>query len=119
MASLYIGGQAMPEPKKNGLDIKHEKIWSKKTGRGSDGTMLGDIIAYKTTLTITWPPLSQSEAALIDAAVAPSFFNVTYREVGGAAVTKTFYSDTPSYPVYSYVQGVSTYQGVQVQLIEQ
>ena len=108
----------MPEPKKNGLDIKHEKIWSKKTGRGADGGMLGDIIAYKTTLTISWPPLSQAEAAVIDAAVTPSFFSVTYKEVGGAPRTGTFYADAPAYPVYSYVNGVSTYQGVQVQLIE-
>lgn len=47
MASLLIGGVEMPEPKQGGVTISKEKIWSKNTGRGSDGTMNGDVVARK------------------------------------------------------------------------
>lgn len=118
MDNLVIGGVTMPILKKDGLEIKKEKIWSKNTGRSSSGDMIGDIVKIKYTLHCEWPPLNKGDAAKIDAAVSPSFFNVTFTDVGGARVTKMFYAGSPVYPVYSYVSGVKTYHGVTVDLIE-
>lgn len=117
--SLVVDGVTMPKLKKNGLTIKKEKIWSKNTGRAASGNMIGDIVAIKYTLQCEWPPLSKGDAAIIDRAVSPAFFNATFTDVGGGRVTKTFYAGTPVYPVYSYVEGVKTYHGVAVELIEQ
>lgn len=117
--SIVIGKIVMPAPALSGLTIKKEKVWSNNTGRAANGEMAGDIIAVKYTLEITWPMLSRADVAKIDAAITPAFFNVTFTDPGSnSRVTKKFYSNTPSYPVYSYVDGVKTYKGVGATLIE-
>ena len=111
-------GVTMPTPALGGLTIKKEKVWSNNTGRVANGDMVGDLIAIKYTLEITWPMLSRADAAKIDAAISPAFFNVTFTDPGSnSRITKRCYSNTPSYPVYSYVDGVKTYKGVGATLI--
>lgn len=115
---LKIDGVVMPEPALNGLTIKHEKIWSSNTKRASDGTMVGDIIARKMTLSIKWPILSAEEVAKIDKAIYPPFFSVYFKNPHtNNYETKKFYAGTPTYPVYSYA--LNKYTGVAVDLIEQ
>lgn len=61
---------------------------------------------------------ARADAAKIDAAISPAFFNVTFTDPGSnSRITKRCYSNTPSYPVYSYVDGVKTYKGVGATLI--
>jgi hypothetical protein len=115
---IIIDGVTMPTPAISGLTIKKEKIWSNNTGRVANGDMVGDLIAIKYTLEITWPMLSRADTAKIDAAISPAFFNVTFTDPGSnSRITKRCYSNTPSYPVYSYVDGVKTYKGVGATLI--
>lgn len=117
---MIIGGVTMPTLKKEGLAISKEKIWSKNTGRAADAGMIGDIIAIKYTLDCEWPPLSREQTAVVDAAVTPAFFDVTFTDPGSnSRVTKRMYAGTPVYRVYSYVNGVKTYSGVKVTLIQQ
>lgn len=116
---LIIDGVTMPTLKKEGLTITKEKIWSKNTGRAANADMIGDIVAIKYTLDCEWPPLSREEAAVVDAAVTPAFFDVTFTDPGSnSRVTKKMYAGTPVYSVYSYVKGVKTYNGVKVTLIQ-
>ena len=116
---LIIGGVTMPTLKLNGLTITKEKIWSKNTGRPASGEMVGDLIATKYTLKCAWPPLTRQQATIIDKAIKPAFFNVTFTDPGtDSRVTKKFYAGSLAYPVYSYYKGVKTYQGVAVDLIE-
>lgn len=117
---LVIGGVTMPTLKKEGMTVSKEKVWSSNTGRAANGDMIGDLVAIKYTLDCEWPPLSRAQAAVIDAAVSPAFFNVTFTDPGSnSRVTKRMYAGTPTYPVYSYVNGVKTYSGVKVTLIQQ
>lgn len=117
---IVIDGVTLPTPKKGGVTITVEKIWSKNTGRAARGNMIGDIVAYKHTIKIEWPPLSREDTAKIDKAVTPAFFNVTFLSPGtNTRITREFYAGTPTYSVYSYVNGMKTYQGVSVDLIEQ
>lgn len=117
---MIIGGVTMPTLKKGGLTISKEKIWSKNAGRATDAGMIGDIIAIKYTLDCEWPPLSREQTAVVDAAVTPAFFDVTFTDPGSnSRVTKRMYAGTPVYQVYSYVNGVKTYSGVKVTLIQQ
>lgn len=116
---LVIDGVTMPTLKKEGLTISKEKVWSSNTGRAANGDMIGDLVAIKYTLDCEWPPLSREQAAVVDAAVTPAFFNVTFTDPGSnSRVTKRMYAGTPTYPVYSYVNGVKTYSGVKVTLIQ-
>jgi hypothetical protein len=117
---LIIGGITMPALKKEGLNISKEKIWSSNTGRAADGGMIGDLVAIKYTLECEWPALSRAEVAAIDSAISSAFFSVTFTDPGSnSRTTRTFYAGTPVYSVYSYIDGVRTYSGTKVTLIEQ
>ena len=116
---LVIGGVAMPPLKAEGLTITKEKVWSSNTGRAADGNMIGDLVTIKYKLQCEWPPLSREDAVIVDTAVSPAFFSVTFLDPGSnTRITRTFYAGTPTYPVYSYANGLPTYNGVAVDLIE-
>ena len=110
----------MPPLKLNGLTFSKNKVWSSNTGRASNAEMVGDLVAIKNSIRCEWPPLTRAQVAVIDQAVSTvGFFSVTYTDPrDDTRKTITCYADDPSYPVYSYVDGVKTYQGVAVELIE-
>lgn len=117
MNVLTIGGKVMPRVQK--LEISKEKVWSKNAGRGADGGMIGDVVTRKLKLEITFSPMTDAEAALLDAALDPAFFNVTFKNPAtGKMDTKTMYAGTPKYPVYTYADGFPRYVGTTVNLIE-
>ena len=117
--SICINGTTLPELKKEGLKISREKIWAAKTGRGSNAEMIGDIVAIKYHIECQWPPLTREQVALIDSLVSIPFFNITFMDPRtNARKTIRAYAGTPVYPVYSYVDGVKTYHGVAVNIIE-
>ena len=49
---LQCDGQELPAPVS--IKVDDEIIWSSSTGRALDGTMLGDVVAKKKTLSISW-----------------------------------------------------------------
>lgn len=115
---LKIDGVTMPEPK--GITFSKEKIWSKNTGRTTDATMVGDIIAIKTKMQISFGCLSGTQVTQLDEALSKSFVSVYFKDPRqNAYVEQPFYSGTPSYPVYSYVDGLPEYVGTAVDLVEQ
>lgn len=122
VSDLYIDGIKMPTPALEGVTVTKEKVWSANTGRTSSGKMVGTIVAVKAKLTIKWPPLTWTEAALIEAAVSDKsrpFVPVQFTDVTGNTVTKTMYFGTPSYTVYSWAEGTQYLNGVTVDGIEQ
>ena len=115
--SIKIGGVEMPPIKE--MTITREPLWSKNTGRSADGTMIGDIVARKVTLKITFVPLSDIQAAALAAATRPAFFNVKYHDPDeNATRTARMYASSLPYPVYSYADGFPTYVGTTISLIE-
>lgn len=117
MDVLTIGGKVMPRVQK--LEVSREKVWSKNAGRGATGDMIGDIVARKVKLELTFSPMSDADGILLDTAIDPAFFEVTYKDPGtGKMETKTMYAGTPKYPVYTYADGFPRYVGVAVNLIE-
>ncbi len=121
MASLYLDGKQMPEPALKGITVTKEKIWSKNAGRSSTGLFIGDIVAHKYKIQITWPPLTQAQTALIDEVISKASFEAKFIDPAsttGEFVTRIVYAGTPTYPVYSYANGLPRYVGVGVNLIE-
>lgn len=118
---LWINEVAMPTPSK--LTSSKEPIWSSNAGRASTGLMVGDIIGYKFKLQIEWKVLSQNASAALNKAITTTpFFSVKFIDptsATGEFRTITAYASAPSYPVYSYVQGLPRHTGVGVNLIEQ
>ena len=120
--TVYINNVAMPVPAVNGISIADEPIWSSKTGRNTKGKMIGDIVARKTTISITWPPLSFSQAALIRDTIrnAGAFFSLEYYDTSASErVTKTVYAGNVPRTLYSLVPGKQRLSGITVQFIEQ
>lgn len=91
MAILTASGISMPCPVS--LKIGDEIIWSSNTGRGSNGTMTGDVVATKQDIEITWAFLRDSDLATIKRGMPRGFFNVSFRDAGSVASWKG-YRDT-------------------------
>lgn len=120
--TLTINGWTAPAPQEGGFVIGKEPIWSQNTGRVASGLMVGDIIAIKTTLEITWNKLLQNDLTELNKAVCNSskpFFDVTYCDETGNKVTKTFYAAPGSYTRKKYTQYDIRYSDVSIRLIEQ
>lgn len=118
MDVLTIDGKVMPKVKS--LTVSREPIWSKNAGRTADGTFQGDIVTQKLKLEVVFKPLSDHEAAYLDAAITPAFFVAKFRNPGtGQMEEHNMYAGSPTYPVYSYVDGFPRYVGSGVSLIEQ
>ena len=117
MDILKINGTVMPRVKK--LTITPEKIWSKNTGRVSNGDMKGDLITIKLKAHVEFAPLTDEQAILVDAAVSPPSFEAEFRNPrNGKTEPHTMYAGSPVYPVYSFVEGYPRYVGSMVELIE-
>lgn len=65
ITDLTIDGVKMPQPKPGGMKISPEKVWSKNTGRTAAVTMVGTILDIKTTVALSWPPLTVEQVRLM------------------------------------------------------
>lgn len=118
---LKINGVVMPPPKREGITVKKEKIWSSNTGRSASGKMLGTLVAIKRTVSIQWPTLTAAQATVIDRAVSDKdhpFVPMQYTDITGQTVTMDVYFSTPTFTVRSTANGVKIV-GASVDGIEQ
>lgn len=78
--AFTINGVTVHEPAKDGITITEEPVWAPNTGRSQTGKMTGDIVAWKRTFAVTWPPLSFEDANTIMRAIetADAFFPITF-----------------------------------------
>ena len=112
----------LPTPAKNGVAVTDEPIWASNTGRGSDGKMIGDIVSWKVTIEVGWPPLSFAEAKSIRDAIkgAGPFFDITYYDVRTDSMAeKTVYCGNIPRVLYSLAAGHMRYSGVAIKFVEQ
>lgn len=119
--NLSIDGVALPSPKKDGVTVTEEKVWSSNTGRSASAKMLGTLVAIKTTVKIDWPDLSPAQAALIRSVVSnPSspFSLLKYTDIDGNTVEKTVYFGTPTYTIRT-IRGGGRVANISVSGIEQ
>lgn len=90
---LKAGNIVLPAPVS--LSVSDELIWSSDTGRTMDGTMVGEIVAEKKTLSIKWGCLTESDIVLIKRGILSGFFPITFRD-DGLDITMTAYRGTLS-----------------------
>lgn len=101
------------------LKVDDEIIWSSTTGRSLDGTMLGDVITEKKTLTIQWGIMPESDYLVIKECLTAGFFPVTFHD-DGADMTMDSYRGTLSKDVIGWLDdGIYWYRSVSTQLIQQ
>ena len=77
---LKANGVQLPAPTK--ITVNDEIIWSSDTGRASDGTMIGDVIASKKNISITWGVLVASEMKKISTNMKAGFFSFVFEDEG-------------------------------------
>lgn len=119
---MIINGITVATPKQGGVTITDEPVWSSNTGRSTTGKMVGDIIAWKTTVAVTWPPLSFSDAKKLRNAIkdAGAFFNIKYNDFSADTLTeKTVYTSNIQRALYSIAEGYRKHTGFTVTFIEQ
>ena len=109
----------MPPLTENGLTITKEKIWSANTGRTAAGYMVGDLVSVKYKLQCNFMPLSREDVKKIDSAISTPYFHVKFTDPStDEQIEIEAYAGTPTYPVFQYKDGVPTYVGVYIDLIE-
>lgn len=117
MAFLSIGGVALPCPIQ--LTVNDELIWSANTGRTANGQMVGDVVAQKKKLEITWGILKEFEYLTIKKQLKTGFFPITFQD-DGVEMTISGYRGTIKKEVLGYVgDGHFYYKSASVELIEQ
>ena len=112
----------MPSPAQGGMNIADEPIWSANTGRGATGKMSGDIVAWKRTIDMDFPPLSFADSQTLRNALknAGEFFQIRYRDFSTSEwSTATVYTSNLPRTIYSLAQGIRYHTGVKIQLVEQ
>ena len=113
---LRAGDIVLPAPVS--ITVNDELIWTSDTGRTMDGTMVGEIVAEKKTVSIKWGVLQESELALIKTGIIAGFFPVTFRD-DGISMTITMYRGTLSKEQIGWLgDGIFWYRNATVDLIE-
>ena len=101
------------------IKVDDEIIWSSSTGRALDGTMLGDVVAEKKTLSISWGVLQEDELVLIKNKLVAGFFPITFYD-DGQDITITCYRGTLSKEVIGELDdGIFYYRSASVSIIQQ
>lgn len=119
---MVINGITVATPMHNGVVITEEPIWASNTGRSSTGKMIGDIVAWKTTIAVSWPPLSFEAAMKIRNAVinAGPFFKIKYYDFKTDAMQeKTVYASNIPRTLYSLADGLQKYTDITITFVEQ
>ncbi len=117
--TLIINGYTPPATDKQGYVVTENKIWSKNTGRTASGLMVGDIVAKKYSLALTWSELeSETVSKIVSAISEKAFFDATFINHKGETLTRTFYSDDPAYTHKRYKDGKLLYSSFTVTLTE-
>lgn len=95
------------------ITVGDEPIWSANTGRTSNGTMQGDIVAWKKTVQVTFGIMTDQEAVKFGRITHKPFYDLKFINPNtGKLDGIKCYAVPVQYPVYSYVTGFPRYVGV-------
>lgn len=132
--AFTINGVTVKEPARGGVTITEEPIWAPNTGRSQTGKMTGDIVAWKRTFEVTWPPLTFEQTNTIMRAIetASAFFPITFTNTRNGQVisgdeltmtsaleTATVYTSNIPRTVASLSNAYKRHAGVTITFIEQ
>lgn len=113
---LWSGSTTLPAPTE--MSIDDEIIWSSSTGRSAAGYMIGDVVAEKKTLDISWAFLTEEEVALIKSVMIAGFFPISFHD-DGLNLTLESYRGTMSKEVLGNIgDGHYWYKSVKVTVIQ-
>ncbi len=114
---LKAGDVVLPAPAS--IKVSDEIIWDSKTGRTLDGTMVGDVVAEKKTVSIQWGVMPAEKMKLIVDTIVAGFLPVTFYDLG-EELTISVYRSTLERDVIGWLDdGVFWYRSASVELVQQ
>lgn len=112
---IIADGVALPSPDSYVPD--YEEI--SKADRNANGLMIKEVIAYKYKLSLGWKKLEQDEMNKLMDVKNKNFFDVSFIDMYGNRVTRTFYAGTPNAIGMDYRDGhIQYWLDVKMNLIE-
>lgn len=120
---MQMNGVTVRTPKVGGVSQSYELIWSSNTGRNGNSTMVGTVKAEKRSFTVSWPPLTEEEFALIKAncsKVGSQWITVTFTMGDDTVDSFTAYTGTagPTSEGWSLIGGTWMREDTKLEIIE-
>lgn len=113
---LIANGVALPAPVE--ITVNDEIIWSSSSGRASDGTMLGDVIAEKKNISIKWGVLKAQEVKKISSNVKAGFFTMKFEDEGEVVEIRCYRGTTTKEQIGELSDGIFWYKSVSSSMIQ-
>lgn len=102
----------MPSPAE--VSVDDEILWSEDSGRTLDGDMVGDVVAEKKTLTVTWGYLLDSQLEMIKQYMLAGFFPVSF-----CGISITVYRGTLTHVIAGEFGGEIWHKSASVKVVQQ
>ena len=113
---LWSGSTTLPAPVS--ISIGDEIIWSANTGRSASGAMIGDVVAQKKNIAITWGILTEAEMAVIKSVCTAGFFTISFHD-DGVDLSIRAYRGTLTKEAIGYLSdGVYYYRSASLSIIQ-
>jgi hypothetical protein len=115
MPMMQINGVNIVSPK--ALSVTINDVDSDKTTRTAKGDLVRDRIAVKRTLSLQFPPLTNSQISTLLNSMSSTFFTCNYPDpMVGGLTTKTFYVGNRTAPMFNYTTNL--WESVSMDFIE-
>lgn len=113
---LSCAGLELPAP--DSISIDDEIIWSSDTGRTLDGTMIGDVIAEKKSMKITWGILTDTQMAQIKEHLIAGFFPITFHDTGSDVTIESYRGTLSKEQIGRLDDGIFYYKTASVDIVQ-
>ena len=113
---LKAGNVQLPPPVQ--ISTNDELIWTSDTGRLMNGTMVGEVVAEKKTVSLKWEFLTESEMLLIKNNMVGGFYNFTFHDDGTDMTIEVYRGSMAKERLPDVGDGVIRYRTVSVDVIQ-
>ncbi len=113
---LRAGSVQLPSPVS--ISTNDELIWSADTGRLMDGTMAGEVVAEKKTVSIKWEFLTEEEMLRIRNNMTGGFFSFTFHDDGADLTIDAYRGTMAKERLPDVGDGIRRYRTVSVDVIQ-
>ena len=115
MSLITIAGVVLPAPSQYKTGFQDLT----KMDRNARGTMIGEFVARKVKIEMSWAYINASDLVSIFTAIDPLFFSVTYLDQQTNTVkVGTFYKGDRSVPLLDFLSDVPRYKDFAFNIIE-
>ena len=100
------------------ISTNDELIWTSDTGRLMNGTMVGEVVAEKKTISLKWGILTESEMLIIKNNMTGGFFSFTFHDDGVDMTIDVYRGTLAKERLPNVGDGIIRYRSVSVDVIQ-